>query len=627
MNLVFFLGSIVLSIFFFLLLSIFSFSENYSFFNGVKSFFGLYVDSSYYFYDFGRLSISCLKFLSFFSIICFYFYLGFGAPTIKLVFHDWLSGFGFLGSFCFILDFYTICFFFVGNFVTLSIIQFSYYYMLGDPRWSSFFRLLLIFLFNMLILVSSDNLFFIFIGWEGVGFLSFLLIGWWGTRLEANSSSLEAVIYNRIGDIGFLFFFSICLSFLNSWSLFDIYILCGSLNSNIVYSLLFSVLIAAIAKSAQFGFHPWLPAAMEGPTPVSALLHSSTMVVAGVFLLIRLGNVIDFPPLFCSVCLVLGGVTSFYAASVALVQHDIKKIVAYSTTSQLGLMIFSIGLGSFVVAFFHICTHAFFKAMLFLCSGSIIHSLNDEQDLRKMGGLFYFLPITSSCVFLGSLSLSGVPFLSGFYSKDLILEIGLLNISNLLGVFLAFLSSIFTVVYSFRIVIFCFLMPFNNISVSSMSEENKYLVVSIVRLALGTIFVGWFFCNYVFPEFIVILPNSFNANIFFMVVLSVFSSLSVYLSFISFSSFMFSYSFLSGQWFFFIFFHNFISRFYFFISIFKGVRLLDRGWVENVGPYGSGVLFSNSSSLSQFVYSGFIKYYILSSFLILFWLLILVILV
>nr|YP_010555951.1 NADH dehydrogenase subunit 5 [Comatella stelligera]UYR95519.1 NADH dehydrogenase subunit 5 [Comatella stelligera] len=627
MNLYFLYICFGLFIFFILLISSFSLTSNFVSSNYFGRIFGLYFQNyNNTIINFGNLSIDSLKFLSFFSVFSFYFYLSLDCPNINIVLFDWLNFFGFLGNICFIFDFYSIVFFIVGSYVTWSIVEFSYYYMSeDDPYWFSFFRLLIIFLLNMLLLVSSDNLFFIFVGWEGVGFLSFLLISWWNTRNDANSSALEAVIYNRIGDVGFLVLLSFCFVYFNSWSLLDISFLLVNVDLNLIYFFLFSILLASMAKSAQIGFHPWLPAAMEGPTPVSALLHSSTMVVAGVFFLVRVGNLINFPTFFCSFCLFVGGLTSLFAASVALVQHDIKKVIAYSTTSQLGLMIVSIGLSNYVVAFFHICTHAFFKAMLFLCSGSIIHSLNNEQDLRKMGGLFNFLPVTSSCIFLGSLSLVGTPFLSGFYSKDLILELSFLNFSNFLGIFFCFLSSVFTIIYSIRLVFFCFLSPMVSNSFCNITEENNNLVFSIFRLGFGTIICGWFFCVYVFPSVVFVLPIIYKSLSLFFIFFGITLSLSLYLGYSNNLTNIFIYWFLSFQWFFLVFFHFFLSLIYFFISLYSSNRLMDRGWYENLGPQGISYLIVNSSSRTQYFYSGYLKYYLLSSLLMIFFIITLVI--
>nr|BDH75802.1 NADH dehydrogenase subunit 5 [Euapta godeffroyi] len=392
-------------------------------------------------------------------------------------------------------DTYFIFFLLVGSFVTYSIMEFSYYYMSEDPFSVNFYRLLMLFLLNMLLLTCSDSLFVLFIGWEGVGVLSFLLIGWWKSRLDAQSASLQAIIYNRVGDLGvilmiFFFYFS-C----GSMSLQDLYLLAKISDFNL---FLFFGLLAACGKSSQFLFHPWLPSAMEGPTPVSALLHSSTMVVAGVFLLVRLTSFCSSYTFFNSVCLFIGGLTSLYAASVALFQYDIKKIIAYSTTSQLGLMFCSIGLGSPFLAFFHICTHAFFKAMLFMCSGSVIHSLGNEQDLRKMGSTSSMLPITYSCIVLGSVALAGFPFLSGFYSKDLILESVSLGSINVLSIFFLFIASMLTSVYSVRLILLCSNVMSNTSNVNPVSEESTFLTGPILRLCFGSVVFGWLGVNFLY---------------------------------------------------------------------------------------------------------------------------------
>ena len=267
------------------------------------------------------------------------------------------------------------------------------------------------------------------------------------------------------------------------------------LNQKVIHSplvpfMLFGLILAAAGKSAQFGLHPWLPAAMEGPTPVSALLHSSTMVVAGVFLLVRTEALFSKAPPIQTVILILGRITALFAASTATAQHDIKKIVAYSTTRQLGLMVTSIGLGQPLLALFHICTHAFFKAMLFLCSGRIIHRLRDEQDLRKMRGLRKLLPVTSACLILGRLALMGTPFLAGFYSKDLILEAAGARLAKGLAFLLRLIATLLTAVYSFRIILFCFLSSPTIPALSPVKEENHKLKGALLRLSLGTIVSG-----------------------------------------------------------------------------------------------------------------------------------------
>tara|TARA_A100001011_G_scaffold315037_1_gene333508 strand:- start:479 stop:2392 length:1914 start_codon:yes stop_codon:yes gene_type:complete len=380
-------------------------------------------------------------------------------------------------------------------------------YMSHDPHKPRFMAYLSLFTFAMLMLVTSDNFIQLFFGWEGVGLCSYLLIGFWFKKETANAAAIKAFLVNRIGDFGF------------ALGIFLIFYLFGTVNYSEVFELIPTIteknliflgievnaidliclllFIGAMGKSAQILLHTWLPDAMEGPTPVSALIHAATMVTAGVFLVVRCSPIYEYSELALNVITIIGMSTAFFAATVALVQTDIKKIIAYSTCSQLGYMFFAAGVGAYNVAMFHLFTHAFFKALLFLGSGSVIHAFKDEQNINNMGGVWKKLPYTYGLMVIGTLALTGFPFLSGFYSKDAIIEFAYLKGNTTgyyaagIGIVTAFLTSI----YSWRLIFKTFHGEYNNkdIKIEETHESPIIMLIPLILLSVGAIFAGYTF--------------------------------------------------------------------------------------------------------------------------------------
>ena len=380
-------------------------------------------------------------------------------------------------------------------------------YMSHDPHKPRFMAYLSLFTFAMLMLVTADNFIQLFFGWEGVGLCSYLLIGFWFKKDSANKAAIKAFLVNRVGDFGF------------ALGIFLIFYLFGTVNYSEVFNQITSItdknliflgvtinaidliclllFVGAMGKSAQIFLHTWLPDAMEGPTPVSALIHAATMVTAGVFLVVRCSPIYEYSELALNIVTIVGMSTAFFAASVALVQNDIKKIIAYSTCSQLGYMFFATGVGAYNVAMFHLFTHAFFKALLFLGSGSVIHAFKDEQNINNMGGVWKKLPYTYCLMIIGTLALTGFPFLSGFYSKDAIIEFAYLrgNVTGIYAAGIGIVTAMLTAIYSWRLFFKTFHGNYNNqeVKYEKIHESPAVMILPLIVLGLGSIFAGFFF--------------------------------------------------------------------------------------------------------------------------------------
>lgn len=450
------------------------------------------------------ITVSGIILAAFASIKLFFTVALPGADPQVIEVLPWIASGDFSVSWSLRIDTLSVIMMNVITIVSACVHVYSLGYMSHDPARGRFMSYLSLFTFAMLMLVTSNNLLQLFFGWEGVGLASYLLIGFWNHKHSANAAAQKAFVVNRVGDFGL------------TLGLMAIFVVFGSLNFDVIFDAvpghadtqfhLFGMdvhaltaiglllFVGAIGKSAQLGLHTWLPDAMEGPTPVSALIHAATMVTAGVFLISRMSPLYEFAPDALMVVTVVGACTAFVAATIGMTQFDIKRVIAYSTMSQLGYMFFALGVSAYGAAMFHLVTHAFFKALLFLGAGSVIHAMSDEQDMRKMGGIWKGVPYTHVFMWIGSLALAGIPPLAGYFSKDIVLEAAWAD-HTWFGTFaytMGILAAFMTAFYSWRLLIMTFYgEPRASKEVMShIHESPKVMLGPLAVLAIGAIFAG-----------------------------------------------------------------------------------------------------------------------------------------
>jgi len=490
-------------------------------------------------------------------------------------------------------------------------------YMSHDPHNQRFFSYLSLFTFMMIILVTADNYLLMFVGWEGVGVCSYLLVSFWFTRIAANQSSISAFLTNRVGDcfltIGM---FAILWSFGNlDYS--TVFSIAPFINDNIIIIVGVCLLIGAMAKSSQIGLHVWLPMAMEGPTPVSALIHAATMVTAGVYLLMRSSPLIEYSNTVLLLCLWIGAITTVFSSLIGLFQQDIKKVIAYSTMSQLGMMVIAIGLSSYNVAIFHLVNHAFYKGLLFLGAGAVIHAVADNQDFRRYGGLKSFLPLTYSVMLIASLSLVAFPFMTGFYSKDFIIEsaYGQFCFSSVVVYFVSTIGAMFTTLYSVKVLYLTFLTSPNGpiVNYKHAHEGDIFMSMPLIILAIFSIFFGYitkdifiglgsnFFADnsiFIHPSHEIMIDTEFAVPVIFkilpLILTVLLSSISIIISeyapkaLVSFKMSRFGYnvySFFNQRFLVELFYNKYITDFVLKLGG-QTTKVIDKGSIELVGPFG-----------------------------------------
>jgi NADH-ubiquinone oxidoreductase chain 5 len=530
-------------------------------------------------------------------------------------------------------------------------------YMSHDPHNQRFFSYLSLFTFMMIILVTADNFLLMFVGWEGVGVCSYLLVSFWFTRIAANQSSLSAFLTNRVGDC----FLTIGM-FAMLWSFGNvdystIFSLSSYYNENIIILTGICLLIGAMAKSSQVGLHVWLPMAMEGPTPVSALIHAATMVTAGVYLLMRASPLIEYSSTVLLICLWVGAITTVFSSLIGLFQQDIKKVIAYSTMSQLGMMVIAVGLSSYNIALFHLVNHAFYKGLLFLGAGSVIHAVADNQDFRRYGGLKAFLPLTYSVMLIASLSLVAFPYMTGFYSKDLILEsaYGQFCFSSVVIYFIAVIGAMFTTLYSVKVLYLTFLTNPNGplINYKHAHEGDIFMSLPLIILALFSIFFGYITKDlfiglgtslfqdnsiFIYPLHEILIETEFAVPTLFKLLPLIFTISLTFISIICsefFPNLLIRFKFTRLGYTIFGFFNQrFLVELFYNTYITDVVlklggqttKVIDKGAIEYIGPYGLELALTNLSrnihkldssvitNYALYILSGLIVYILISYF-------------
>ena len=518
-------------------------------------------------------------------------------------------------------------------------------YMSHDPHNQRFFSYLSLFTFMMIILVTADNFLLMFVGWEGVGVCSYLLVSFWFTRIAANQSSISAFLTNRVGDcfltIGM---FAILWSYGNlDYS--TVFSLAPYYSESVIIIIGICLLIGAMAKSSQVGLHVWLPMAMEGPTPVSALIHAATMVTAGVYLLIRVSPLIEYSSLVLLLCLWLGAITTVFSSLIGLFQQDIKKVIAYSTMSQLGMMVIAVGLSSYNIALFHLVNHAFYKGLLFLGAGAVIHAVADNQDFRKYGGLISYLPLTYSVMLIASLSLVAFPFMTGFYSKDFIIEsaFGKYYISSIAVYYIASIGAMFTTLYSVKVLYLTFLSNPNGPIVNykqahAAHESDIYMSLPLIILAVFSIFFGYitkdifiglgsdFFSDnglFIHPKHEIMLDTEFAVPTFYKL-LPLFFTVSLSIISILFTEFYPTllikfklsnlgyniFGFFNQRFLVEMFYNKYISGLILDLGA-QTTKIMDKGSVEKFGPFGLEKSVSDISNSINKLSTGIVTSYAL----------------